>query len=59
MWTIVLIILAIFLPPLAAFLVVGLGTHFWINLILTLLFWLPGTVHALWLIVSRSGAANP
>lgn len=53
-----LIILAIFLPPLAAFLVVGLGTHFWINLILTLLFWLPGTIHALWLIVGRSGAAN-
>ncbi len=58
MWTIVLIILAIFLPPLAAFLVVGLGTHFWINLILTLLFWLPGTVHALWLIAGRSGAVN-
>ena len=54
MWTVVLIILALFLPPLAAFLVVGLGIHFWINLILTLLLWLPGTVHALWLIVRRS-----
>jgi len=54
MRTILLIILAIILPPLAAFLVVGLSTHFWINLILTLLGWLPGTVHALWLIVKRS-----
>lgn len=58
MWTILLIILAIFLPPLAAFLMVGFGTHFWINLILTLLFWLPGTVHALWLIVRRSKAGQ-
>ena len=53
MRTILLIILALILPPLAAFLVVGLSTHFWINLILTLLGWLPGTVHALWLIVER------
>jgi uncharacterized membrane protein YqaE (UPF0057 family) len=50
--------LAIILPPLAAFLVVGLSTHFWINLILTLLGWLPGTVHALWLIVDRSPNKN-
>ena len=53
MWTLLLILLALLLPPLAAFLVVGLGTHFWINLILTLLGWIPGTVHAIWLIVSR------
>jgi uncharacterized membrane protein YqaE (UPF0057 family) len=58
MWTIVLIILAIFLPPLAVFLMVGLGRDFWINLILTLLFWLPGTVHAIYLIVSRSAAVK-
>jgi len=54
MRTILLIILALILPPLAAFLVVGLSTHFWINLILTLLGWLPGTVHALWLIIKGS-----
>ena len=53
MRNILLIILAFILPPLAAFLVVGLSTHFWINLVLTFLGWLPGTVHALWLIVSR------
>jgi uncharacterized membrane protein YqaE (UPF0057 family) len=49
---IVKIILAIFLPPLAAFLQVGLTTHFWINIILTFLGGIPGMIHALWLIVS-------
>jgi len=44
------ILFAILLPPVAAFLQVGLSTHFWINLILTLLGWLPGMIHALWLI---------
>lgn len=44
------IVIAIFIPPLAAFLQVGVGVHFWLNLLLTLLFWLPGQVHAIWLI---------
>jgi uncharacterized membrane protein YqaE (UPF0057 family) len=57
MWSLILIILAIFVPPLAVFLMVGLGRDFWINLILTLLFWLPGTLHALYLIVNGSKAA--
>ena len=56
MWSIILIILAIFLPPLAVFLMVGLGRDFWINLILTLLGWLPGVVHAIYLIATRSEA---
>ena len=56
MWTVILIILAIFLPPLAVFLMSGLGRDFWINLILTLLFWVPGTVHAIYLIVTRPEA---
>jgi|JI102314A1RNA_FD_contig_31_4014487_length_1789_multi_4_in_0_out_0_2 uncharacterized membrane protein YqaE (UPF0057 family) len=42
-----LIILAIFIPPLAVFLHEGSwNTTCWINLILTLLFWLPGIIHA-------------
>ena len=28
----------------------GLGAQFWINILLTLLGGLPGTVHALWLV---------
>lgn len=45
--SIVEIILAVLLPPLAVFLHDGIGTTFWISLILTLLFWLPGVIYAL------------
>lgn len=45
------IICAIILPPVAAFLQVGLGKHFWINIILTLLGGIPGMIHAIWIIV--------
>jgi len=47
------ILIAIFLPPLAVFLEVGLGTHFWINLILTFFFWIPGLLHALYVIFKK------
>ena len=50
------IVLSIFLPPVAAFLQVGVSTHFWINIILTLIGGIPGVVHALWLVLSdRAG----
>jgi uncharacterized membrane protein YqaE (UPF0057 family) len=54
--TIIKIIFAFILPPLAAALQVGLTTHFWINLILTLLGYIPGLVHALWLVLSNKKA---
>jgi uncharacterized membrane protein YqaE (UPF0057 family) len=47
------ILLAILLPPLGVFLQVGLGKHFWINIILTLLGYIPGIVHAVWIIATR------
>lgn len=47
------IIAAIILPPVAAFLQVGLTLHFFINILLTLLGGVPGIVHALWLVVKR------
>ena len=47
------IIVAIFLPPLAVFLQVGIGKHFWINLLLTLLGYLPGIIHAVWVIAKN------
>lgn len=50
------IILAIFLPPLAALIQVGLSTHFWINIILTLLGGIPGMIHALWLVLTDKQA---
>lgn len=45
--SIIKIILAVLLPPLAVFLHDGIGTTFWISLILTLLFWIPGVIYAL------------
>ncbi len=46
--TILLVILAIILPPLAVFLHENaLNTRFWISLLLTLIFWLPGVIYAL------------
>lgn len=47
MSNLVLVIIAIFIPPLAVALKVGLAAPFWINLILTLLFYIPGLIHAL------------
>lgn len=46
---IVLIILAILLPPVAVFLKSGAGKDLVINIVLCILMWLPGIVHALWL----------
>jgi uncharacterized membrane protein YqaE (UPF0057 family) len=45
------IIIAILLPPLGVFLQVGIGVQFWINVVLTLLGYIPGIVHAIWVIV--------
>lgn len=47
------ILLAILLPPLGVFLQVGLGFHFWLNILLTLLGYIPGIVHAVWVIVKK------
>lgn len=47
------IIAAILLPPLGVFLQVGIGGHFWLNILLTLLGYIPGIVHALYIILSR------
>ena len=44
---VLLVILAILLPPLAVFLARGIGTEFWISLVLTILFWFPGMIYAL------------
>jgi uncharacterized membrane protein YqaE (UPF0057 family) len=48
------LILAIFLPPVGAFLQVGLTKHFFINIILTLLGGVPGIIHAVWLVVTEN-----
>jgi uncharacterized membrane protein YqaE (UPF0057 family) len=44
------IVVAIILPPLGVFLQVGFTKHFWINILLTILGYIPGIVHAVWVI---------
>jgi len=41
------VIAAILLPPLGIFLARGLGPAFWIGTVLTVLFWVPGILFAL------------
>ena len=47
------IIVAVILPPLGVFLEVGLSKHFWINVLLTLLGYIPGIVHAVYIIARK------
>ena len=51
---IIKIILAILLPPIAVFLDSGISKKFWINLILTLLFFFPGMIHALLVVFKKA-----
>ncbi len=53
--TLLLVILAILLPPLAVYLHQGeINTKFWISLILTLLFWLPGVIYSLIVVLGNA-----
>lgn len=45
------ILVAILVPPLGVFLQERLGKRFWINVLLTLLGYIPGIIHAVYVIV--------
>lgn len=47
------IIFAILLPPVGVFLEVGLTGHFWLSILLTLLGFIPGVIHALYVILKH------
>lgn len=47
------IIIAILLPPLGVFLEVGFTGHFWLNILLTFLGFIPGVIHALYVILKH------
>lgn len=47
------LILSILLPPLGVFFQVGIGLQFWINIVLTLFGYLPGIIHAVYIIAKR------
>lgn len=47
------IILSVIIPPVGVFSQVGFSMHFWINIVLTLLGYIPGLIHAIWIITTR------
>ncbi len=49
--TLLLVIIAILLPPLAVGLKLGIGGHLILSIILTLLFYIPGLLHALYVVL--------
>ena len=48
------ILLAILLPPVGVFFTVGLGGQFWLNILLTILGYIPGIINAVWIIARRA-----
>jgi uncharacterized membrane protein YqaE (UPF0057 family) len=50
---IIRIIAAIILPPFGVFLQVGIGGHFWLNILLTIFGYVPGIIHAIWVVVTK------
>ncbi|KAH8917049.1 UPF0057-domain-containing protein [Atractiella rhizophila] len=54
-WNVSLYLLAIFLPPLAVFFKRGCLADFWINVGLTVLGYIPGVIHAWWIISKHEG----
>ena len=55
--SLLMILLTIFLPPVAVLVKEGVGTQFLLNILLTLIGWLPGVVHAFW--VNTRGSSAP
>jgi uncharacterized membrane protein YqaE (UPF0057 family) len=53
--SLLMILLTIFLPPVAVALKEGIGLQFLLNVLLTLIGWLPGVIHAFW-VASRGSA---
>ncbi|KWT07864.1 YqaE/Pmp3 family membrane protein [Pseudomonas amygdali] len=50
---IIRIIFAILLPPVGVFMQVGFAGAFWLNILLTLLGYIPRIIHAIYIVVSR------
>ncbi len=46
------LIASVIIPPVGVFLKVGFGLHFWLNILLTILGYIPGLIHAIWVIAT-------
>ena len=47
------LLLSVLIPPLGVFFTVGFGLHFCLNILLTLLGYIPGLIHAVWIIATH------
>lgn len=47
------ILLAVILPPLGVFVEVGFSKHFWLNILLTIFGFIPGIIHAVYVIAKH------
>lgn len=51
-------LLGLIVPPLGVFLTVGVGPTLLINVLLTFLGWVPGSIHAVWVIAKHEEALD-
>jgi uncharacterized membrane protein YqaE (UPF0057 family) len=51
---VLLVFLAILLPPVAVFIKDGLGIHLLLNVMLCCLFWIPAVIHAMIVVLATS-----
>ncbi len=47
------LLIAFILPPVAVYMQFGIGKYFWLNCLLTLLGFVPGMLHAVYIMASR------
>jgi len=47
------VLLSVLIPPPGVFFKVGIGLSFWVNILLTILGYIPGLVHAIWILASK------
>ncbi|WOO86230.1 UPF0057 membrane protein [Vanrija pseudolonga] len=48
-----LVIIALFIPPIPVYMKVGCTAHLLLNILLWFLGWIPGVIHAIYIIASR------
>jgi uncharacterized membrane protein YqaE (UPF0057 family) len=47
------LVLGVLIPPVGVFMTFGVGSTLFINILLTLLGWVPGSIHAVWAIAKQ------
>jgi uncharacterized membrane protein YqaE (UPF0057 family) len=53
------VLLGTFIPPVGVYLVKGFALSFWLNVLLSLLFFVPGQLHALWIVAHTRADGRP